>query len=136
MKKLSFIARLVAALIMLQTLYFKFTAHPDSVYIFTRIGMEPWGRWVIGSAELVASILLFVPKLRWLGAVLGANLMIGALFFHVAILGIEVNNDGGTLFMLALATLICCSIELIINYRKIRLMLGSLTLKTPLQDQK
>jgi uncharacterized membrane protein YphA (DoxX/SURF4 family) len=67
---LFWLARIVAAIIMLQTLYFKFTASPESVFIFTTVGMEPWGRWLVGALELVASILLFIPATVWLGAVL------------------------------------------------------------------
>ncbi len=115
MKAISLITRLTAALIMLQTLYFKFTAHPDSVYIFTQIGMEPWGRYLIGSLELLSAILLFVPRTTWIGAALGANLMVGALFFHITKLGFVVNNDGGLLCTLALITLFCCSTELFIR---------------------
>ncbi len=111
---------------MLQTLYFKFTAHPDSVYIFTQIDMEPWGRYLIGSLELVASILLFVPRISWLGAALGLNLMAGALYFHISKLGFVVNNDGGTLCILALATLMCCSLELLIQRHKILSTLNSI----------
>jgi hypothetical protein len=102
--------RILAAIIMLQTLYFKFSASPESVYIFTKIGMEPWGRIGIGIQELIASILLFVPGFVWLGALLGIQLMAGAVFFHLTILGISVEGDGGYLFGLALTVLISCCI--------------------------
>jgi putative oxidoreductase len=95
------VLRIVAAIIMLQTLYFKFTGAPESVYIFSTIGMEPWGRYMVGSMELVASVLLLIPKIYWLGGLLGMGLMAGALFFHFAFLGIEVQGDGGLLFAYA-----------------------------------
>lgn len=110
------ILRLVAAIIMLQTLFFKFTASPESVYIFSTIGMEPWGRIGVGIQELIASVLLLIPRTTAFGAVLGAGLMAGALFFHVTVLGIEVQGDGGLLFTYALVVLTSCVI-LAIAYR-------------------
>lgn len=101
-------ARALAALIMLQTLFFKFSASAESVYIFTTIGMEPWGRIGIGVGELIASILLFVPYFSWVGAFLGVGLMSGAIFFHLTVLGFEIMNDGGYLFLLAIVVMICC----------------------------
>ena len=106
MKYLILTLRIIVAIILLQTLYFKFTAHPDSVHIFTTVGLEPVGRIGIGVLELIAAILLLVPKTVWLGAGLAFGIIIGAVFMHLTQLGIEVNNDGGTLFYLALAVLI------------------------------
>lgn len=103
-KKLLFFFRIVIAVILLQTLRFKFLAHPDSVYIFTTLGLEPYGRIGIGVMELIASVLLFPKRTVWLGALLSVGLMAGALFSHLTQLGIEVKNDGGTLFFMALVT--------------------------------
>jgi hypothetical protein len=100
-------ARIVAALIMLQSLFFKFSASPESVYIFTTVGMEPWGRIGIGALELVATVLLFIPATIWLGAALAIGLMAGAIGMHVTLLGIEVQGDGGQLFIYALIVLLC-----------------------------
>jgi uncharacterized membrane protein YphA (DoxX/SURF4 family) len=105
-----FVLRIAAAIIMLQTLYFKFTGHPESVYIFSTIGMEPWGRYLVGGLELVASVLLLLPKIYWSGGLLGMGLMAGAIFFHFAFLGIEVRGDGGYLFSLAVTVFIACLI--------------------------
>ena len=102
------ILRLVAAIIMLQTLFFKFTAAPESVYIFTQLGMEPYGRIGIGIMELIASGLLLYPRTTGIGAVLGVGLMGGAILSHLTQLGINVQGDGGSLFALALITLVCC----------------------------
>jgi uncharacterized membrane protein YphA (DoxX/SURF4 family) len=93
--------RLVAAIIMLQTLFFKFTAAPESVYIFTKLGMEPWGRIGIGSMELVAAVLIIIPRTTGIGALIAVGLMAGAIFFHLTKLGIVVQGDGGQLFILA-----------------------------------
>lgn len=107
---LLWIPKLIAALIMLQTLYFKFSAAPESIYIFSSIGMEPWGRIGTGIMELIASILILVPATTVFGAVLGIGLMGGALFFHITKLGIVVQDDGGLLFMYAMVVMICCMI--------------------------
>lgn len=93
-----FILRIIVAIILIQTLRFKFTPHPDSVYIFTEVGLEPKGRIGIGVLELIAGILLFIPKTIWLGAALTIAIIGGAVFIHLTELGIEVNNDGGILF--------------------------------------
>ncbi len=108
----SWICRLVAAAILLQTLLFKFTAAPESVYIFTKVGLEPWGRIGSGVAELLAAILLFVPRCTWLGAGLALGVMGGAIMSHLTVLGIVVQNDGGLLFGLALVVAASCSILL------------------------
>lgn len=103
MKKLFYwILRLIPAIILLQTLFFKFSAAPESVYIFTKLGLEPYGRIGIGILELIASIMLLTPFLSGFGAVLSLGLMAGALFSHLTQLGIEVQNDKGFLSLLAL----------------------------------
>ncbi|WP_020602774.1 DoxX family protein [Spirosoma spitsbergense] len=102
------IARLVAALIMLQTLYFKFTGQPESIYIFSTLGIEPWGRYGSGIAELIASILILIPATSWIGAGLGLGVMLGAIVSHLTVLGIEVQGDGGYLFILALVVAASC----------------------------
>lgn len=100
-KNLDLVLRLVAALILLQTLFYKFTAAPESVYIFTAVGMEPWGRIGIGVLELIAAALLLIPRTVVFGALLSAGVIAGAIFFHLTKLGISVQNDGGKLFALA-----------------------------------
>ena len=110
------IIKLVAVIILLQTLYFKFTAAPESVFIFSTLGIEPFGRIGSGIVELIASILILIPRTTLLGAVLGFATMLGAIFSHIFVLGIEIQNDGGTLFVLAVITLLCCLI-LIFNQK-------------------
>ncbi len=102
----------VAAVILLQTLWFKFTGAPESVYIFSALGVEPWGRIGSGIAELIAAVLLVMPRTSWMGAALALGIMGGAILSHFAWLGIEVMNDGGTLFMLALAVAACSAFVL------------------------
>ena len=101
------LARTIAVLIMLQTLYFKFMAAPESVFIFTTVGMEPWGRIGVGVLELIASGLIILTATAWLGAGLALGLMTGAIGMHFTLLGIEVQGDGGYLFFLALAVSLC-----------------------------
>lgn len=98
---LSWLFQLTAAIILLQTLYFKFTAHEESVYIFTTVGMEPWGRIGSGVAELVAGALLLLPRTVVHGALLAAMIMVGAIASHLFVLGIVVKDDGGQLFIMA-----------------------------------
>ena len=105
---LTWIIKLTAVVILLQTLYFKFTGASESVYIFSTLGIEPYGRIGSGIVELIASILILIPRTTLLGALMGFGTMLGAIFSHVFVLGIVVQNDGGTLFTLAIITLICC----------------------------
>lgn len=110
---LIWILRLLAAVIMLQTLFFKFTGHEESVQLFTSLGMEPWGRIATGVFELVASILILYPRTTGMGAALGLGLMSGALFFHFTSLGLKVGGDY-LLFAYATTAFICCAILLVI----------------------
>ena len=98
----SWICRIAAAVILLQTLFFKFTAAPESVYIFTRVHAEPWGRIGSGLVELIAAVLILIPRTIWAGALLALGVMAGAIVSHLTVLGIEVMGDGGLLFALAL----------------------------------
>jgi uncharacterized membrane protein YphA (DoxX/SURF4 family) len=110
------VLRLLAAVILLQTLYFKFTAKPESVELFTMLGMEPWGRIGTGVAELIASIFILIPRTTLLGALMGLGLMGGAIFFHLTKLGINFGGDA-VLFIYAVIVFVCC-LALIIIYRK------------------
>jgi uncharacterized membrane protein YphA (DoxX/SURF4 family) len=113
-KYLPFILRLIIAVILIQTLRFKFTAHPDSVYIFTKVGLEPLGRIGIGILELIAGILLLFKKTAWAGATLTLGLIGGAIIMHLTKLGIEVKDDGGVLFYTAIVTFVLSLIVLYI----------------------
>jgi len=106
----TWIIKLIAVVILLQTLFFKFSGAEESVYIFQTLGVEPVGRIGSGIVELIASIFILIPRTTLLGALLGLGTMTGALVSHLFILGIEVKNDGGELFILAIITFICCSI--------------------------
>jgi hypothetical protein len=116
-KYLPFILRLIVAIILIQTLRFKFTAHPDSVYIFTKVGLEPVGRIGIGIAELIAGLLLLFRKTVWAGALLTIGIIGGAVMMHLTQLGIEIKGDGGVLFYTAVVTLIM-AITILYIYRK------------------
>ena len=121
----TWILRLLAAVIMIQTLYFKFTAHEQSVALFTQLGMEPWGRIGTGVLELIASILILYPRTTGWGAGLGLGLMGGAIFFHLTKLGIVFAGDA-VLFIYAVTAFVCCLI-LFIKYRQ--QVLGALGLR-------
>ena len=111
----SWILQLTVAGILLQTLFFKFTGAEESVYIFSTLGIEPWGRIGSGVVELVASILLLMPAVAPLGAILTMGVMAGAIVSHLTVLGIEVKGDGGLLFSLALTALVGAAIVLVIR---------------------
>jgi len=109
-------------------LFFKFTSAPESVYIFTKVGLEPWGRIGSGVVELIAAILLFWPGLTWLGAGLALGVIGGAIMSHLTVLGIEVQGDHGLLFGLALVVAVCCAVLLLI-YRRTIPLVGNLIAK-------
>lgn len=111
--------QLTVAGILLQTLFFKFTGAPESVYIFSTLGVEPWGRILSGVVELVASILLLVPAATTIGAALALAVMGGALMSHLTVLGIEVQGDGGLLFGLAVVAFLASAAILTLRRREI-----------------
>lgn len=100
-RRIAWSLQIVIALILGQTLFFKFSAAPESVYIFTTLGLEPWGRHASGVAELVAVVLLLIPSTAVIGALLSLAVISGALASHLGKLGIGVQGDGGLLFGLA-----------------------------------
>lgn len=109
--------RIIVAVILIQTLRFKFLAHPDSVYIFETVGLEPYGRIGIGTVELIAGILLLIRKTAWAGAILTLGVIGGAIIMHLTQLGIAVKGDGGLLFGTAVVTFVLSAIIAFI-YRK------------------
>lgn len=117
---LLWICRIVTAAILLQTVYFKFIGAPDSVYIFTQVDMEPYGRYATGITELIAAILILIPKTSFFGALLAFILMIGALATHIMILGLQVNGDHGLLFIYAIVTSIASAYVIIKTTRRKR----------------
>lgn len=125
--------KILAALIMLQTLYFKFTGAEESIYIFSTLNMEPWGRIGTGVLELIASILILYPRTTIIGALLGAGLMGGAIFFHLTKLGIEVQKEGGQLFIYALLVFISCLVLLIIKRKDVIDLINIVFIKKELQ---
>lgn len=119
MMKVSWALQAVVAVILLQTLFFKFTGAEESVYIFTKVGAEPWGRYASGVAELFAAILLFVPGCTVIGALLALGVITGAIVSHLAVLGIEVKGDGGLLFGLAVVVFVGSLAILAIRWREV-----------------
>ena len=111
--------RLIAVIILAQTLFFKLSGAAESVYIFTTVGMEPWGRIGIGILELVAAVLLLLNKTAWFGGVLALGLMLGAIGMHLTKLGISVQGDGGYLFFLALLVALCSAFVLLRDKAKV-----------------
>ncbi|HLO79346.1 MAG TPA: DoxX family protein [Chitinophagaceae bacterium] len=112
------IVRIVPAIILMQTLFFKFTAAPESVEIFTKLHAEPWGRIATGILELISGILLLIPPTALLGASLGLVLMCGAIASHLFVIGIESAGDRGQLFTLAIIVFVCCIAVIYLEKRK------------------
>lgn len=118
LEKITWILRIIAAAILLQTLFFKFGGAAESIYIFSTLRVEPYGRIGSGIAELIVVILILVPRTTFIGALGGCLIMITAILSHLFILGIEVQNDNGFLFILAIITLICCAGLLYFNKKQ------------------
>ena len=118
-KILSWIARLLAAVILLQTLFYKFTGAKESKFIFTELGAEPWGRIGSGIMELIASILILIPATTAYGALIGLGIMGGAILSHILVLGLAVQDDHGQLFVYALLVFISCLCLVWINRKSL-----------------
>jgi len=114
--------RIVVAVILLQTLFFKFTGAEESVYIFTQLGAEPWGRLGSGFIELIAALLLLFPRTITIGAILAFGTISGAILSHLFKLGLVIQGDGGLLFGLALVVFVCSALTLVIHRREIPLV--------------
>jgi uncharacterized membrane protein YphA (DoxX/SURF4 family) len=120
----SWILQIVVAAILFQTLFFKFTGAAESKYIFTKLGLEPWGRIGSGVVELIACMLLLYPRMVTLGAILAIGVITGAIMSHLTKLGIVVVNsdgtrDGGLLFILAITVFIGSAIILVLRRSEI-----------------
>jgi hypothetical protein len=115
----SWILRLIVAVILLQTLFFKFSAAKESIYIFSTLGVEPWGRIGSGIFELIASILLFIPSTTTVGAAMALAATGSAILFHLTRLGIALTpvGDHGELFALAVVVTVC-SIGVLAQHRQ------------------
>ena len=108
----------IAAIILLQTLYYKFTAAPESVHIFSQLGLEPYGRVGLGVLELFTAVLLLFRRTSFVGAVLGLGIITGAILSHLLVLGVVVEDDGGALFSLAVVVFFMCLITAILQNEK------------------
>jgi uncharacterized membrane protein YphA (DoxX/SURF4 family) len=124
LKIFDWIVRIVVAVILLQTLFFKFTGAKESVYIFTTLGAEPWGRIGSGVVELIASIFLLVPRTAAFGAVLVLGIACGAIFSHLTRLGITIPpvDDHGELFSLAITIFLGSLVTLYLRRAEIPLV--------------
>lgn len=112
---ISWVLQIIVAVILFQTLFFKFTGAEESKYIFSTLGMEPWGRIGSGVVELLAVILLLIPRTVPYGAILALGTIAGAIFSHLTKLGIVVQDDGGLLFILAVVVFLCSAVILLLH---------------------
>lgn len=119
----TWVFQVIAAAILAQTLFFKFSGSPESVYIFTKLGVEPFGRYFAGLSEVVACILLLWPRMAILGASMAVGIMLGAIASHLGPLSISVQDDGGLLFGLALVVLASAVTVLVLRRNQVRLLI-------------
>ncbi|MCA0932149.1 DoxX family protein [Lutimonas saemankumensis] len=120
------VSSILAAVILLQTLFFKFSAAPESVYIFSELGMEPYGRIGTGIIELLVALLLLIRRTSLIGALAGLGVISGAILSHLFVLGIVVQDDGGLLFGLAVLVFVLLLISLILQKNKLLALLDSI----------
>ena len=120
------ISSIIAAIILLQTLYFKFSGAPESVYIFSQLGVEPYGRIGTGVLELIVAVLLIFKRTSLIGSIIGLGVISGAILSHLFVLGIEVQNDGGLLFGMAILVFFLLLISLILQKDKLIAIVKSL----------
>lgn len=126
---LSLVLRIGIAIIFIQTLYYKFTAHPDSVHIFSALGAEPFGRIGLGIIELITAILLLIPRTKLWGILIGLGIICGAIFSHLLVIGTEVKGDSGGLFLLAIIVMIASLILIFIHKDEFKELVNSIKTK-------
>lgn len=122
MKYVAWACRLTASIIFFQTLFFKFTAAPESVYIFETLGLGAVGRIGAGISELIAGVLILIPQLTKVGSLAAINIMAGAILSHLVVLGIEIQNDGGLLFSLAIVVMLCSIANIFLTKKKFKFL--------------
>jgi hypothetical protein len=130
----SWILQLIAAVILAQTLFFKFSGAEESKFIFTTLGVEPWGRIASAWIELLAVVLLLIPRTVATGALLALGVMTGAIGSHLTKLGIVVKDDGGLLFGLALTVFACSAALVMMRRREVPLLGGFLSARDEVSD--
>jgi hypothetical protein len=118
-RTISWLCCLIAALVMIETLFFKFTGASESIYIFKKMGTEPWWRWGQGIWELLASICLLTPRFKWAGGILGTGAMLAAILSHLTWLGFSVQGDHGLLFGMAIISFTACFTVLMLHRHEI-----------------
>lgn len=117
--------------VFLQSLPYKFSAHEETQIIFTTIAdwmktvglgaiapaFAAYGGYLIGGAELLASVLIIIPATRRFGALFGLGIISGAIFFHlftplgvVRVIDDAGNTDGGILFFMACGVWVACAL--------------------------
>lgn len=124
--RISWLLQGTVAAILLQTLFFKFTGAEESVYIFSTLGAEPWGRIGSGLAELIVAVLLLMPRFAVFGALGALGIITGAIVSHLLILGLEVQGDGGLLFILAVGVFAASAAIVVLRRRELPLVGGAL----------
>ena len=121
-KKMLFALQFVAACIIGGAGVLKFLGNPTDMLVFATLEMEPFGRYLIGTLELVAGGLLLSSSFAASGALLALGTMIGAAIAHVTVLGFEVQGDGGLHIALLSTVLVSCGSVLLQRRRELPLI--------------
>ena len=125
MKIISWVCRIVVAVIFFQVLFFKFTGAEDSKDIFTTLmgaESEAFGRIGSGIAELIAAIFILVPRTVSIGSLFSLGVISGAIISHLTKLGIVVKDDGGGLFVLAVVVFVLSGVVLFLHRHELPLI--------------
>ncbi len=122
MRIVIFLVKFLITIIVGQTLFFKFSGAVESIYIFSVLGVEPWGRLALGVLELLSLVFLWIPKTTLYALILILGMMSGAIASHLFILGIEIMGDKGELFILGVVTWLCTAVLLFIKREEIKLL--------------
>jgi hypothetical protein len=123
-KRICWAAQVLVALILAQTLFFKFTYAPETQVIFADRGGRPAATFV-GVIELLCVILLLMSRTAAIGAALSLLVISGAIFTHLTSLGIQVvdpatgEGDGGLLFGLAVVVALGSAVVLGFRWRQL-----------------
>jgi hypothetical protein len=91
------------------------------VYIFSTLGMEPWGRIGSGVFELIAAVLLMIPATVTVGALMAFAATGSAILFHLTKLGVALTavGDNGELFALAVLVTVCSAVLALMHRQEI-----------------
>ena len=108
-KKIAWCFQLIIAGIFIPIGILKFMNNPADLEIFSQLGMEPAGRYIIGVLEILAGLMVLTNAVAAMGAFLGVGVMLGAMLAHMTVLGIDQTH----FILLFIVFLSCCIVSFI-----------------------